>query len=81
MQLAGAFMRQARPAAYASALMLLAMVAILYGYVEPAGLGLWAVAVVAVTLVRQLVIAFYQRKLQGVSGPALHAFMARCAWI
>lgn len=81
MQLVGAFMRQARPAAYVSVLMLLLVVSMLYQHVELVCLGLWAMAVAAVTLARHLVITSYQRDLLGVSGPALHAFMARYAWI
>ncbi|HAL40123.1 MAG TPA: sensor histidine kinase [Polaromonas sp.] len=81
MQLIQAFMRNAQPAHYASALMLVVMVMVLYRHVEPTGLWAWAVAVVAVTLARTLVIRRYQRKLVGVSGPALCAFMARYAWL
>lgn len=81
MQLIQTFMRNAGPAHYASALMLVVMVMVLYRHVEPTGLWAWAVAVVAVTLARTLVIRRYQRKLVGVSGPLLQAFMARYSWL
>jgi signal transduction histidine kinase len=81
MQLIQTFMRNAQPAHYATFIMIVVMVAMLYRHVAPAGLWLWAVAAVAVTLARTLVIKRYQPKLAGVSGPALHAFMARYAWL
>jgi signal transduction histidine kinase len=80
-QLTRSFMRNAQPAHYAAFIMIVVMVAMLYRHVAPAGLWLWAVAAVTVTLVRYLVISLYQRTLAGVSGPALHAFMARYAWL
>lgn len=45
--------------------MIVVMVATLYRHVEPTGLWLWALAVVAITLARHLVINLYQRKLVG----------------
>ncbi len=81
MRLVQTFMRHAQSVQYAAAAMLIAMVATLYRSVEPTGLLLWAVAVVAVTLMRTLVIRRYQRTMVGVSGPALSAFMARYTWI
>lgn len=80
-QLTRSFMRNAQPAHYAAFIMIAVMVALLYRHVAPTGLGLWTVAAVAVTLMRALVIRRYQRTLMGVSGPALHAFMARYVWI
>lgn len=81
MQLIQTFMHNARPAQYASALMLIVVVMVLYRQVEPAGLAAWALAVVAVTLMRALVISRYRRTMVGVSGPALHAFMVRHDWL
>lgn len=80
-QLTRSFMRNALPTHYAAFIMITVMVAMLYRHVGPTGLWLWAVAVVAVTLMRTLVIRLYQRTLVGVSGPALHAFMTRYAWL
>ena len=51
-QLTRSFMRNAQPAHYAAFIMIVVMVAMLYRHVEPTGLWLWAVAVVAVTLMR-----------------------------
>ena len=73
MQLVQIFMRHAQPVQYVAAAMLITVVAVLYRYVEPAGLWAWAVAVVAVTLTRSLVIHRYQRTMVGVSGLALSA--------
>lgn len=81
MQLTHTFMRYSQPALYAAFAMIVVMVAILYWHVDLAGLGLWAVATTAVTLARYRVISIYQRTMIGVSGPPLHAFMARHAWI
>lgn len=82
MQLIQTFMRNARPVHYAAFVMIVVvMVAMLYRHVPSMGLWLWVVAVVVVTLVRALVINLYHRKVVGVSGPELHAFMARYAWI
>lgn len=47
--------------------MIVVMVATLYRHVEPTGLWLWALAVVAITLARQLVINLYQPKLVGAA--------------
>jgi len=80
-QLIQTFMHRARPAQYAAALMLVVVVMVLYRQVEPAGLWVWAGAVIAVTLMRTLAIGRYQRTMVGVSGPALHAFMVRHVWL
>ncbi len=80
MRLIHTFMRYARPALHAALVLIVIMVAILYRHVDSTGLGLWAAAVTAITLVRYRVISLYQRKLIGVSGQPLQAFMARYAW-
>ncbi|MGH6637830.1 MAG: sensor histidine kinase [Polaromonas sp.] len=81
MQLIDTFMRYAWPALHAALALIVIMVATLYRDVDSTSLGLWAVAVTAITLVRYRVISIYQRTLVGVGGPPLHAFMARYAWI
>ncbi|WP_411879372.1 sensor histidine kinase [Polaromonas sp. YR568] len=80
MRLIHTFMRYARPALHSALVLLVVMVAILYRHVEPVALGLWATATAVVTLARYGVISIYQRTLVGVSGPPLHAFMARYGW-
>lgn len=80
MRLIHTFMRYARPALHSALVLLVVMVAILYRHVEPLALGLWASATAIVTLARYRVISIYQRTLVGVSGPPLHAFMARYGW-
>jgi signal transduction histidine kinase len=80
MRLIHTFMRYARPALHSALVLLVVMVAILYRHVEPLALGLWATATAVVTLARYGVISIYQRTLVGVSGPPLHAFMARYGW-
>ncbi|MFC5522952.1 sensor histidine kinase [Polaromonas jejuensis] len=80
MQLIQTFMRYARPALHAALVLIVIMLAILHGGVEPLGLWLWAAAATVITLVRYGVISVYHRKLVGVSGPPLRAFMARYGW-
>jgi signal transduction histidine kinase len=80
MRLIHTFMRYARPALHSALVLIVVMVAILYGHVDTPGLGLWAGAVTLVTLARYGVIGIYQRTLAGVSGAPLHAFMARYGW-
>lgn len=80
MRLIHTFMRYARPALHSALVLLVVMVAILYRHVEPLALGLWATATAVVTMARYGVISIYQRTLVGVSGPPLHAFMARYGW-
>lgn len=81
MQLISTFMRNARPAQYAVALMLAVVVMVLYQEVAPTGLWVWAAAVGAVTLMRVLVVSRFQRTMVGVSGAALSAFMAHYFWL
>lgn len=81
MELIHTFMRYARPALHAALALIVVVVTILYGHVEPVGLWLWAAAVTAATLARFWVISSYHRTMQGVSGAPLRAFMARFAWI
>jgi len=81
MELVRAFMRYARPALHSALVLIVVIVAILHGHVEPVGLWVWAVAVTGITLLRYRIISRYHRTLTGVSGAPLHAFMARCAWI
>lgn len=81
MQLIHTFMRNARSAQHAAVLLIVVMVATLYPHVSPMGLGLWMAAALAMTLVCYHVIHIYRREFVEVSGPPLHAFMARYAWV
>jgi signal transduction histidine kinase len=80
MRLIHTFMRYARPALHSALVLIVVMVAVLYSHVDTLALSLWAAAAVAVTVVRYGVIGIYHRSLAGVSGPRLHAFMARYGW-
>jgi signal transduction histidine kinase len=79
-QLVHSFMRHARPTLHAAGPLVLIVVAMLYRHVEPVGLGLWAAAVAAVTLLRYGILHVYRRRLADTGGTALRAFMARYAW-
>ena len=81
MELIHTFMRYARPALDAALAVIVVIVAILHGHVEPVGLWLWAVAITAITLARYRVISIYHRRFRGVSGRPLQAFMVRYGWI
>jgi signal transduction histidine kinase len=80
MRLIHILMRYARPALHSALVLIVVMVAVLYHHVDTLALGLWAAAAVAVTVVRYGVVGIYHRSLAGVSGPRLHAFMARYGW-
>jgi signal transduction histidine kinase len=80
MQLASTFMRYALASLHSSVLVTAVIVALLYGSVDPLALGIWTVAAVAITLLRYAVIFAFRRKLDGVSGPPLYAFLARWGW-
>ncbi|MEO6017246.1 MAG: HAMP domain-containing sensor histidine kinase [Polaromonas sp.] len=80
MQMIHIFMRYARPALHAALALIITLLFVLHGHVDSAALGVWALAVTAITLVRYRVIGIYHRDLVGVSGPALRAFMARYTW-
>lgn len=79
-QLIHTFMRHARPALHSALMLTAIIVAILYRYVEPVRLWLWATSAIVITLIRYCIINIYQRKLMEVNGPPLHAFMERYAW-
>ena len=80
MQLCHSLMRNARSAQHAAVLLVVVMLATLYPHVSLTGLGLWAAAAIAMALVRYHVIHAYHRQTMALSGPPLHAFMARYAW-
>lgn len=79
-QLIHSFMRHARPTLHAAGPLMVIVVAMLYRHVEPVGLGLWAAAVAAVTLLRYGILHRYRHRLADAGGAALRAFMARWAW-
>ncbi len=80
MKLVQVFMRHASPALHSASVVVVVLIAILYGHVDPLGLWLWGISISALTLARYWVISRYRRKMNGVSGPPLDAFMARYAW-
>jgi signal transduction histidine kinase len=80
MQLASTFMRYALASLHSSVLVTVVVVALLYGSVDPLALGIWTLAAVAIALIRYAVIFAFKRKLDGVSGPPLNAFLARWGW-
>jgi signal transduction histidine kinase len=80
MKLVQVFMRHAVPALHSASLIVVVLVAILYGHVDQLGLWLWGISISAITLIRYWVVSRYRQKMNGVSGPLLDAFMARYAW-
>lgn len=79
-QLIHTFMRHARPTLHAACVLIVIVVAMLYGEVEPGALWLWAAAVAAVTMLRYGILRNYRRQLADADDARLRAFMARYAW-
>lgn len=80
MEMTRTFMRYAQSSLNSSILITVVVVAILYGSVAPLALTLWTLAVAVVAALRYVVIYTYQRKFEGVSGPALRTFLRRFGW-
>ena len=80
MRLARTFMQYALPSLHSSVLVTVVVVALLYGSVDPWTLGVWTLAAMGIAVLRYAAIFTFRRKLDGVSGPPLKAFMARWSW-
>jgi signal transduction histidine kinase len=80
MQLASTFMRYALASLHSSVLVTVVVVALLYGSVDRLALGIWILATLAIAMLRYAVIFAFRRKLEGLSGPPLNAFLARWGW-
>lgn len=80
MRLARTFMQYALASLHSSVLVTVVIVALLYDSVDRLALGLWTLAAVSIAILRYAVIYTFRRKLDGVSGPPLNAFMARWGW-
>ncbi len=80
MEMTRTFMRYAQRSLNSSILITVVVVAILYGSVAPLTLALWTLAVSAVAVLRYAIVYIYHRKFDGVSGPALRAFLRRFGW-
>ena len=80
MQLARTFMRYALASLHSSLMVTVVVVALLYGSVDHLALGLWTLATAAIAALRYAIIFAFRRKLDGVSGPPLNAFLARWGW-
>jgi signal transduction histidine kinase len=79
-QLIHTFMRHARPTLHAAGVLIVIVVAMLYGQVEPSALCLWAAAAAAVTVLRYGILRSYRRHLADADEARLRAFMARYSW-
>ena len=80
MRLARTFMQYALASLHSSVLVTVVIVALLYDSVDRLALGIWTLAAVGIAVLRYAVIFTFRRKLDGVSGPPLNAFMARWGW-
>jgi signal transduction histidine kinase len=80
MKLVQIFMRHALPALHAAVVVTAVVIGVLASHVETAALGTWAAAMVALIAFRYWAICHYHVAMKGVSGPKLHAFMARHVW-
>ena len=80
MRLARTFMQYALASLHSSVLVTVVVVALLYGSVDLLTLGVWTLAAAGVAVLRYAAIFTFRRKLDGVSGPPLNAFMARWGW-
>ena len=80
MRLARTFMQYALASLHSSVLVTVVIVALLYDSVDRLALGTWTLAAGGIALLRYAVIFTFRRKLDGVSGPPLNAFMARWGW-
>ena len=80
MRLARTFMQCAMASLHSSVLVTVVIVALLYDSVDRLALGIWALAAVGIAVLRYAVIFTFRRKLDGVSGLQLSAFMARWGW-
>ena len=80
MRLARTFMQYAMASLHASVLVTVVVVALLYDSVDPLTLGIWTLAAIGIAVLRYAAIFTFRRKLDGVSGPPLKAFMARWGW-
>ena len=80
MRLARTFMQYALASLNLSVLVMVVIVALLYDSVDRLALGIWTLAAVGVTALRYAAIFSFRRKLDGVSGPLLNAFMVRWGW-
>jgi len=80
MRLARSFMQYALASVHSSVLVTALIVTLLYDSVDRLALGIWALAAVGIAVLRYAVIFTFRRKLDGVIGPPLDAFMARWGW-
>ena len=80
MEMTRTFMRYAQSSLHSSVLITVVVVAILYGSVAPLALAVWTLAVTAVAVLRYAILYTYQRKFDGISGPALRAFLRHFGW-
>ena len=80
MRLARTFMQYALASLNLSVLVMVVIVALLYDSVDRLALGIWTLAAVGITALRYAAIFSFRRKLDGVSGPLLNAFMVRWGW-
>ena len=80
MRLARTFMQYALASLHSSVLVTVVVVALLYGSVDPWTLGIWTLAAMCIAVLRYAAIFTFRRKLDGVSGLPLKAFMARWSW-
>ena len=81
MQLLRVFMRDLPRSLYTSAVVVVAVGGLLLGQVSDWQLGVWVVAMLAVTTGRLWVVRNYHLRLRGVSGPPVVAFMRRYEWL